>query len=166
MLFYKPIVSFVACLAAVSGVAASATPMARQGSWPPPTQSKVPASTCASNGGTLECCNTMTSTSNPDVAPLVLLTSLVATLNSALSVGLSCLSLTGNACSANAVCCNNVSQCDRLRCPHSSRLANLTDIQTASSTLTASRSTSPCERRRTRSQGTFVGFETKQGRIE
>lgn len=94
MMLYKPLVSLVAVLAAASSVAASVTPVARQASdYPPPNLTPVSESEC--NTGSMQCCSTFTSTSNPLTGPLSGLLGLDALLDPALGVGLSCISIIG-----------------------------------------------------------------------
>jgi hypothetical protein len=71
-----------------SSIAAAATPVARgDGGYPPPTLSPVTVNEC--DTGSLSCCGTVTSTSNPDVGVLEGLLGIIA--NPALGVGLGCL---------------------------------------------------------------------------
>jgi len=74
MMLYKPFVSFAIAFAATSSVAASVTPVPR-------------ANSCSS--GSLQCCNTLTSSNTAIVAPLAVLVGLIVPVDSV--VGLSCI---------------------------------------------------------------------------
>jgi hypothetical protein len=89
MMLHKPLVSFIAAFALASGIAVSATPVARGndgGYYPPPNVPPVTVNEC--NTGSISCCGTYTSTSNPIVGALSGLLGIVA--DSALGVGLAC----------------------------------------------------------------------------
>jgi len=108
MMLSKPFISLIATIAAASTVAAAATPVARDGLnlLPPPTVPSV--SQC--NTGSVQCCNSTTSASDPSVAFLSGLLGLVPNL--ALPIGLTCTSvlLNSNQCNNSPVCCSNVYQ--------------------------------------------------------
>jgi Fungal hydrophobin len=89
MMLHKPLVSFIAAFALASGIAVSATPVARgnDGGYPPPNVPPVTVNEC--DTGSMSCCNTYTSTSNPLVGELSGL--LGVAVDSALGVGLSCV---------------------------------------------------------------------------
>ncbi|KAH9034013.1 hypothetical protein EDB83DRAFT_2525301 [Lactarius deliciosus] len=114
MLFNKSLVSFVAAMALASGVAVSANPMpgvvARGDDplYPPPHT--TPVSQC--NPGPVQCCNTLTSTSNPVLTLLSGLLPVGTIINPALAVGLSCIPIVSSVqCTSSPVCCTGVSQC-------------------------------------------------------
>jgi len=90
MMLHKPLVSFIAAFALASGIAVSATPLARGndgGYYPPPDVPPVTVNEC--DTGSMSCCDTYTSTDNPNVGMLSGLLGLTA--NPALGVGLSCI---------------------------------------------------------------------------
>jgi hypothetical protein len=90
MIFNKTLVTLIAAFAAASGVAASVATVPRDnGSFPPPNLTPIPIGSC--NLGSAQCCNTVTSTSNPAVAQISGLLSLGGLINPDLGVGLSCL---------------------------------------------------------------------------
>ncbi|KAH9961090.1 hypothetical protein BC827DRAFT_1205060 [Russula dissimulans] len=107
MMLHKPFVSLLAAFAAVGSVAAAVTPVARGGSYPPPT----PPTVNECDTGTVQCCNTYTSSSNPLTSLLSGLLSIGIPIDPNLVVGLSCAAiLGGNSCNNQPVCCDNVSQ--------------------------------------------------------
>ncbi|KAH9057707.1 hypothetical protein EDB87DRAFT_1578586 [Lactarius vividus] len=113
MMFYKSLVSFVAAMALSSGVAVSANPLqgvvARGNDpvYPPPTL--TPVTQC--DPGPVQCCNTLTSTSNPVVALLSGLLPIGTIIDPTLDVGLNCFPIIGSIqCSGSPVCCTGVSQ--------------------------------------------------------
>jgi hypothetical protein len=89
MMLHKPHVSFIAAFALASGIAVSATPVARgnDGGYPPPNVPPVTVNEC--DTGSISCCNTYTSTSNPDVGMLSGLLDIVG--DSGMGVGLACM---------------------------------------------------------------------------
>ncbi|KAH9022857.1 hypothetical protein EDB84DRAFT_1509688 [Lactarius hengduanensis] len=105
MMFHKSLVSFVAVMALASGVAVSAN-LARSDDpfYPPPLTPSTPVSQC--NTGS-ECCNTLTSTSNPAVTDLSAFLPEGTIIDPKLAVGLSCYIIGSNQpeCSSNPVCC-------------------------------------------------------------
>jgi len=104
MMLSKPLVSFIAAFAAATGVSAAAAPMARGGGYPTP----ISASQC--NVGSISCCNTVTSSSDPFAGLLSGLLGIPLDLGAL--VGLSCLDLplTATQCVGSPVCCTNFSQ--------------------------------------------------------
>lgn len=133
-MLYKSIISLIVAFSAATSAAASATPLRRgNGGYPPPPAPPVPIGQCNTVDNAL-CCNTYTSTSNPEVSELTGLLDLI--LNPTAGVGLSCLPIVSNTwynlfCPHNvhkelthrlststAVCCTNVVQspCPNL-CP-------------------------------------------------
>jgi len=70
-MLYKPIVSLIVAFAAASSAAASATPLGRRGNggYAPPYAPPVPVSQCAESNA--KCCNTYTSSNNPDLVGLL-----------------------------------------------------------------------------------------------
>ncbi|KAH9022597.1 hydrophobin 2 [Lactarius hengduanensis] len=112
-MFQKSLVSFVAAMALASGVAVSANPLlgvvARGNDplYPPPPT--TPVSQC--NTGPVQCCNTLTSTSNPLVTLLSGLLPIGTIIDPNLTVGLSCLPIISSIqCSSSPVCCTGISQ--------------------------------------------------------
>jgi len=105
-MLYKPLVSLAMAFAAASSVAASVTPIPRGGSYPPPV---APISESQCDTGSIHCCNTVTSASNPLVTLIAGLLGVV--LNPAAGVGLSCTGIaSANQCNNSPACCNNVEQ--------------------------------------------------------
>jgi Fungal hydrophobin len=89
----KPLISLVAVFAAASGVSSTAVPVARgasDGGYPPPKLTSV--SQC--NTGSVQCCNTFTSTNNPLVGILSGILGVVA--DPSLGVGITCLPIIGS----------------------------------------------------------------------
>ncbi|KAH8995790.1 hypothetical protein EDB86DRAFT_3077349 [Lactarius hatsudake] len=113
-MFHKSLVSFVTAMALASGVAVSANPMpgmvARGDDplYPPPHP--TPVSQC--NTGPVQCCNTLTSTSNPILALLSgLLLPIGTIIDPSLAVGLSCIPIVSSVqCTSSPVCCTGFSQ--------------------------------------------------------
>ncbi|KAI0303317.1 hypothetical protein B0F90DRAFT_1816155 [Multifurca ochricompacta] len=101
-----------AAMAAVSGVAASATPVRRgDGGYPPPSPvpSPKPASQCST--GPVQCCDQFTSTANPSVTSILGLLGLInIILGPVLSAGNGCSGVISGSCQSTALCCGNVYQ--------------------------------------------------------
>ncbi|KAI0291224.1 hypothetical protein B0F90DRAFT_1824036 [Multifurca ochricompacta] len=103
-MFYKPLISLVAALAATSTTVASAIPERRDSLAP------IPASQC--NTGTLSCCDTLTTLNDPLASSPSRLRDIA--LDPSSGVGLSCTAISGlpgaQLCEKFLVCCENDSQ--------------------------------------------------------
>ena len=90
MMLYKPFVSLAIAFAAASSVAGSVTLVPRgDDGYPPPNTTPISETNCTASAGTLQCCNTFTSPTNPLAVLLAFL--LDAVVDADLGVGLSCL---------------------------------------------------------------------------
>jgi hypothetical protein len=90
MMLYKPFVSLAIAFAAASSVAASVTLVPRgDDGYPPPDTTPISETDCTADAGTLQCCDTFTSPTNPLVE--LLASFLDAVVDPTLGVGLSCL---------------------------------------------------------------------------
>jgi hypothetical protein len=86
-MLYQPLVSLLMLFAATSGVAASATPVRRGGGYPAPVVPAISQSQCNTAP---QCCQQLTSTSNPILGSLGVLSALA---NTNLPVGVNCANI-------------------------------------------------------------------------
>jgi len=98
MILHKCLISFIAAFAVATSVTASATPVVRGG-----------GSEC--NTGTLQCCDSTAYSDDPIVGTLDGLADTDIPVGASIPLGIACYGiLVASSCTAQPVCCDNVSQ--------------------------------------------------------